>query len=93
PAVPSVQHVIAHLVTTNQWDAWIHERDIVLPLGRTPVEEVDEITACLTYGASLRGPAVELVEALAFRVPLPCPVAEEHKWLLNGLATVFDREP
>ena len=27
------------------WDSWIHERDIVLPLGRTPVEEHDEIAA------------------------------------------------
>lgn len=124
------------------WDSWIHERDIVLPLGLTPVEEPDEIAGCLGYGAALSpafavaggstrrgaiavdatdpdtrfvvevgesvvvragdapadalrltGPAVELVEGLGFRVPLPCPVADDHKWLLSGLAEVFDREP
>jgi hypothetical protein len=40
----------------------------------------------------LHGPAVELVEALAFRVPLPCPVPDHHRWLLSGLAEVFDRD-
>ena len=123
------------------WDSWTHERDIVLPLGLTPVEELDEITGCLGYGAALSpafvvaggstrqgaiaveatdpdvrfivdvgasvvvragdapadalrltGPAVELVEGLSFRVPLPCPVADDHKWLLSNLAEVFDRE-
>lgn len=39
----------------------------------------------------LAGPAVELVEALSFRVPLPCAVDDEHRWLLDGLAQVFDR--
>jgi uncharacterized protein (TIGR03083 family) len=38
------------------WDAWIHERDIALPLGLTPVEEPDEIAASLAYVAGL-GPA------------------------------------
>jgi hypothetical protein len=40
----------------------------------------------------LTGPAVELTEALSFRVPLPYPVADDHQWLLDGLAEVFDRE-
>ncbi|MGD9705377.1 MAG: maleylpyruvate isomerase family mycothiol-dependent enzyme [Acidimicrobiia bacterium] len=124
------------------WDSWVHERDIVLPLGIAPVEEPDEITGCLGYGAALSpafavaggstrqgaievdatdpdarfvvevgesvvvragdapdgalrltGPAVELLEALSFRVPLPCPVDAGHRWLLSGLAEVFDREP
>ena len=35
------------------WDAWIHERDIVLPLGLTPSEEVDEVLACLRNAAAL----------------------------------------
>jgi uncharacterized protein (TIGR03083 family) len=124
------------------WDAWIHERDILLPLGLTPVEEPDEITGSLVYAAALspllvvaggstrrgaiaveatdpdvgfvvdvgesvavradgapgdasclRGSAVELVEALSFRRPLPCPVADEDRWLLSGLAEVFDLGP
>jgi uncharacterized protein (TIGR03083 family) len=123
------------------WDSWIHERDIVLPLGLTPVEEADEIAGCLAYGAALSpafavaggstrrgaiaveasnrdvrfvvdvgesvvvgagdaptdalrltGPAVELLEALSFRVPLTCPVPADQQWLLSGLAEVFDRE-
>jgi len=124
------------------WDSWIHERDIVLPLGLIPVEEPDEIAACLSYSAALSpafsvaggstrqgaiavdatnpdshfvveigesvvvragdtpadalqltGPAVELLEALSHRAPLPCRVADHHRWLLSGLAQVFDREP
>jgi uncharacterized protein (TIGR03083 family) len=38
------------------WDAWIHERDIVLPLGLDPVVEDDEVAACLVYAVAL-GPA------------------------------------
>ena len=38
------------------WDSWIHERDIVLPLGRPAVEDPDEVAACLRYVAAL-GPA------------------------------------
>jgi uncharacterized protein (TIGR03083 family) len=38
------------------WDAWVHERDILLPLGVAPVEDPDEIRACLCYAAAL-GPA------------------------------------
>ena len=41
------------------WDAWVHERDILLPLGLTPAEEPDEIYACLRYVAAL-GPAFSL---------------------------------
>jgi hypothetical protein len=35
------------------WDAWTHERDIVLPLGLDPVEDDEEITSCLGYAAAL----------------------------------------
>ncbi len=35
------------------WDSWIHERDILLPLGLTPDEEADEIAASLRYVAAL----------------------------------------
>lgn len=123
------------------WDAWIHERDITLPLGLTPVEEADEIAACLRYAAAvspalavaggstrqgsividatdpdvrvvvdvgesilvhegdastdplhLTGSAVELIEAFSYRAPLPQPVPNEHEWLFDGLAQVFDRD-
>ena len=35
------------------WDAWVHERDIFLPMGFAVDEEPDEIAACLRYGAAL----------------------------------------
>lgn len=122
------------------WDAWIHERDILLPLGLAPVEEPDEVTACLYYAAAvgpalqattghtrrgvlaveatgpevqfmvetgssvvvwqgparpatprLTGPAVDLVEGLSFRAPLPAQLTGEDQWLVTGLATAFDR--
>ncbi|NOX30607.1 MAG: maleylpyruvate isomerase family protein [Actinobacteria bacterium] len=38
------------------WDSWVHERDIMLPLGLTPAEEPDEIAACLRYVAAI-GPS------------------------------------
>ena len=121
------------------WDAWVHERDIVLPRGLMPVEEPDEVVGCITYGAALSpafavgrgetrrgaivvdasdpevrlvvevdgavvvragdapadavvlsGSSVELLEALSFRVPLSCPVDPDRRWLLDGLARVFD---
>jgi uncharacterized protein (TIGR03083 family) len=51
-------HVALRAVALHAlWDAWVHERDIVLPLGQSPVEEADEVTASLLYAAVL-GPAV-----------------------------------
>jgi uncharacterized protein (TIGR03083 family) len=122
------------------WDAWVHERDVFLPLGLPPVEEPDEIVSSLAYAAALgpalalcqgetrsgsisvepsdaaarivvdagptmvvrggdapadalrlAGPAVELLEGLSRRAPLPCPVPDERAWLLAGLAQAFDQ--
>lgn len=130
---------VGALVHHALWDAWVHERDIVLPLGLEPVVETDEVDACLRYvtalapafrltrgeGATghlavdvtqpdisfgvhvgdrvmvdddregvdlaLTGSAVELLEALSCRAPLQQSVPPEHRWLIDGLATVFDR--
>ncbi len=38
------------------WDGWVHERDIVIPLGLSPVEEADEMDLVLRYAVGL-GPA------------------------------------
>ena len=38
------------------WDAWVHERDICLPLGLAVPEEPDEVTTSLRFVAGL-GPA------------------------------------
>jgi uncharacterized protein (TIGR03083 family) len=55
PGHLSVSAVVHHAL----WDSWIHERDIALPLGRTPPVESDEVTACLRYVAALT-PALAL---------------------------------
>ena len=41
--------VVAHAL----WDSWIHERDIVVPLGFDPVVVPDEVALCLSYAAAL----------------------------------------
>jgi uncharacterized protein (TIGR03083 family) len=38
------------------WDGWVHERDVLVPLGVTPEVEDDEVVASLSYVAGL-GPA------------------------------------
>ena len=50
-------HITIDLLALHAlWDAWIHERDIALPLGLPVVEEADEIAGSLTYVVAL-GPA------------------------------------
>jgi uncharacterized protein (TIGR03083 family) len=133
-------HVPIRLLSDHAlWDCWVHERDVVLPLGLTAAVEPDEVRSCLRYAAALspalaigtenaaagvfaveasnpdlcfvlevgdsvvvragpapsgapclRGGAVELVEALSIRAPLPFSAPAEWRQLLNGLATVFD---
>ena len=41
------------------WDSWVHERDILLPLGLAPEHHDDEVAASLRYAAAL-GPAFAL---------------------------------
>ncbi len=124
------------------WDAWIHERDIVLPLGLSPTVEPDEVAGSLLYATALgpafyastgstrqgrlgvvatdpdlsfvveagtsvvvvagpaagdapclEGDAVTLVEGLSFRGPLEHDLVDDDRWLLGGLAEVFDVAP
>ncbi len=47
-------HVPLRLVADHAlWDCWVHERDILLPLGRPTVEDPDEVLTCLRYAAAL----------------------------------------
>lgn len=135
-------HVTVRILSAHAlWDCWIHERDIMLPLGLTPDEEPDEVLTCLRYAAvlsptfalsqdaatpgtfavdvtdpdhafvlevgdgvaltdapvpadtpCLQGRAVDLVEALSMRQPLPASSPVEWRELMVGLATVFDGE-
>lgn len=138
PGHVPVTAVVAHAL----WDAWVHERDILLPLGLEPVVAVDEVRVALIYSAALSplfavscgagergalmahstnpevrvvvevdggvrvhdgpapdgalivaGDAVDLVEALSHRAELDVAVEPDQRWLLAGLARVFDVEP
>lgn len=55
PGHLAIETVCAHAL----WDAWIHERDILLPLGLHQSLEDDEVTVSLAYAAAL-GPAIHL---------------------------------
>ena len=58
PAEAPPGHLAISEVTVHAlWDAWIHERDICLPLGIDVPEEPDEVDLCLRYAAAL-GPAL-----------------------------------
>jgi len=51
-------HVAMRAVALHAlWDAWIHERDIVLPLELDAAVELDEVQDCLLYAAAI-GPAL-----------------------------------
>ena len=56
PGHLTVSAVVHHAL----WDSWIHERDILLPLGDTPVADAHEVTACLRYAVAL-APAVGIL--------------------------------
>jgi uncharacterized protein (TIGR03083 family) len=49
---------IAAVLLHALWDAWIHERDVLLPLGLEQVVEPDEVADCLVYVAAL-GPSFQ----------------------------------
>ena len=51
-------HIAVRAVALHAlWDAWIHERDVCLPLGTTPPAEPDEVAGCLYYCAAI-GPTL-----------------------------------
>ncbi len=59
-------HVSIRLLASHAlWDAWIHERDIALPLGLVPSEEPDEIASSLRYAAAV-GPALTISQGDPF---------------------------
>ncbi|MFN8051399.1 MAG: maleylpyruvate isomerase family mycothiol-dependent enzyme [Acidimicrobiales bacterium] len=60
------------LVQHGLWDAWIHERDIALPLGIAPVVDEDEVTSALVFAA-----AISPVLGLGLGSAEPCELAVE----------------
>jgi len=50
-------HIAIGLVAIHAlWDSWVHERDVVIPLGLDPVVVDAELEACLLYAGAL-GPS------------------------------------
>ncbi len=120
------------------WDAWVHERDIALPLGLPGALEADELSVCLRYAATLgpalglnvggsskgsfalnatdptveftlsvgesvvlrngldpaaptlSGSAVDLLEAISVRAPMPSTAPSEWHTAIHGIAAAFD---
>lgn len=53
-------HVAVDVVTHHAlWDAWVHERDVLVPNGVQPPAVDDEMAACMLFAAAL-GPALAL---------------------------------
>ena len=77
PGHISVRALLHHAL----WDSWVHERDVGLPLGRTPAVEDDEVLASLRYVAGL-GPAFSVTlgtataDVLVLRTPRTSIVVE-----------------
>ncbi len=54
-----VGHLAVHgIIRHALWDAWIHERDVTVPLDLDQEQHPDELVACLEYAACL-GPAMQ----------------------------------
>jgi hypothetical protein len=66
------------------------------PDGRVVVEVTDRVVVhdrpAADAAVVLRGSAVDLVESLSARAPLPDSVPPDHRWLVDTLATVFEAE-
>jgi hypothetical protein len=65
-------HVPAHLALAHAfWDSWLHERDILEPLGLTPAVEPDEALVALWYTLVVGGLQGGLLEDAAPTGPGP----------------------
>ena len=65
PAEAPPGHLAATAVAAHAlWDAWVHERDVLLPLGIAPPEVDVEVLTCLRYGVAL-GPGFQAASGRA----------------------------
>lgn len=79
PGDVSVRLLMSHAL----WDGWVHERDIVLPLGIAPTVEADEVTASLRYVAAL-SPAFAFGAGIEYRGEFAIEADEpEHSCVLT----------
>ncbi len=61
---PAGHMALSAVASHALWDAWVHERDICLPLGLPVDVEPDEVAVSLRYAAGL-GPAFLATEGSA----------------------------
>jgi uncharacterized protein (TIGR03083 family) len=65
-------HLPARLVLAHAfWDSWLHERDILVPLGRAPAVERDEVLTALWFTLVVAGLQGGLLEDDALTGPGP----------------------
>ncbi len=86
PGHISVSAVAHHAL----WDSWIHERDILLPLGLAPEEEADEVAACLRYVAGL-GPCLAASRGRTGRALLVIDASGPSDAKVSAMIDVTDR--
>jgi uncharacterized protein (TIGR03083 family) len=67
------------------WDAWVHERDVALPLGLVPAEELDEIAASLRYVAALN-PVFAVMSGMATDATLVVEATDPHVRVVVSVA-------
>ena len=84
PAEAPPGHLALHAVVLHAlWDSWVHERDVMLPLGMTPPLEPDELAGSLLYVSTL-GPAFLATQGstrtgtFAVAQPIPSPVSSSR---------------
>jgi uncharacterized protein (TIGR03083 family) len=88
PGHVPVSTVVHHAL----WDSWVHERDVVLPMGGAPDVEPDEITACLRYAAAL-APALSITNRLRRRGTLAIDVVDPEVALIADVGDTVAVRP
>lgn len=93
PAEAPPGHIELRAVVLHAlWDAWTHERDIVVPLGRQQAVEPDEIRACLVYAAAI-SPALLATRGSSRRGLLAINADDPHTtFVVDAGTTVTVRE-
>jgi uncharacterized protein (TIGR03083 family) len=88
PGHVPVSTVVHHAL----WDSWVHERDVLLPMGGAPDEEPDEITACLRYATAL-APALSITSGARRRGTLAIDVVEPEVLLTADVGDIVVVRP
>jgi uncharacterized protein (TIGR03083 family) len=94
PAEAPLGHVSLEALALHAlWDAWVHERDVVLPLGLAAEEEIDEVTGSLVYVAALGLAILAAGGATRTGVLLVDATDPAVRFVVDVGSTVVVREP